>query len=118
FTFTNNLIRQNAYGIIGADHAPGNDSISAFFPGSLITRNVIADADPSRYPGGNSFPTTAQFQSQFVSYATGDFRLIAASPWLGAGSDGATLGANMGVAAAPTPAAPPVSDSAPAPADD
>ncbi len=56
FAFTNNIVRHNAYGIIGSDHAPGNDTISAFFPGSTVTRNVIADGDASRYPPGNQFP--------------------------------------------------------------
>ena len=36
FSFTNNLARHNAYGIIGSDHAPGNDTISAFFPGRRL----------------------------------------------------------------------------------
>src|SRR4029078_4377114 len=30
FSFTNNVTLHGAYGVIGTDHAPGNDSISAF----------------------------------------------------------------------------------------
>ena len=34
--------RHNQYGIIGSGHGIGNDSISYYFPGSVITVNVIA----------------------------------------------------------------------------
>jgi Right handed beta helix region len=97
FSFTNNVGRHNAYGIIGTDHGPGNDTISAFFPGSQIVANVIADADPARYPRGNWYPRTAEFQAQFVSFGSGDYRLVTASPWRGAGSDGQDLGVVAGV---------------------
>jgi hypothetical protein len=96
FTFTNNLVKHNSYGIIGTDHGVGNDSIAAFLPGSYITRNVIAGGAEGRYPGGNSFPTAAQFETQFASYRGGDYQLIASSPWRGAGEDGLDLGALFG----------------------
>ena len=32
FRFTNNLMKQNAYGFIGTNHGVGMDAISAFFP--------------------------------------------------------------------------------------
>src|SRR5262249_27533017 len=93
FVFTNNLARHNSYGIIGTDHGFGNDSISAYLPASEITRNVIAGGTASRYPAGNSFPSTAQFAGQFVSYEGGDYRLTGASPWRRAATDGFDLGA-------------------------
>jgi hypothetical protein len=68
---------------------------------------VIAEGDPSKYPAGNQFPSLAQFKSQFLSYATGDYHLLANSPWLRAGTDGAGLGAtDLGM---PTVLHPPVS---------
>ncbi|HEY1912079.1 MAG TPA: hypothetical protein VGG73_14230 [Vicinamibacterales bacterium] len=93
--FTNNLARRNAYGIIGSDHAPGNDTISAFFPASTFAGNVIADGDASRYPSHNQFPSSDQFRAQFVSYASADYRLIPASSWRHAGTDGLDLGADV-----------------------
>jgi len=45
--------------------------IRAYLPASQIKSNAIADGDPSRYPAGNAFPTWAQLQAQFVSYAGG-----------------------------------------------
>jgi hypothetical protein len=98
FVFTNNLARHNSYGIIGTNHGVGNDSIGAYLPGSDITRNVIAGGAAQRYPGGNSFPTTAQFEDQFVSYSGGDYRLTGASPWRRAATDGLDLGALLDLA--------------------
>ena len=95
-TFTNNMVRQNAYGIIGRDHSPGNDTIAALFPASTIVRNVLADAEAGRYPAGNWFPSSADFQAQFVSYANGNYRLAPTSALRGAATDGADVGANFG----------------------
>jgi hypothetical protein len=107
FTFTNNMAKVNDYGIIGTSHAPGNDSISAFLSASTISMNVFAGGNPGAYPAGNAFPTIEQFEAQFVSYATGDYRLITTSPWHGAGTDGLDLGAVVGAVATPPAAAAP-----------
>jgi hypothetical protein len=93
FVFTNNLVRHNAYGLKGDDRASGLDTIRAYFPASSITANVIADGQERLYPRGNLFPSSAEFERQFVSYETGDYRLVSGSPWRGAGTDGADLGA-------------------------
>jgi hypothetical protein len=95
FVYTNNLAKHNSYGFIGTDHGIGNDSIAAYLPGANIERNVLADGVAGRYPATNSFPSSAQFESQFVSYAAGDYRLTAASPWRNAGTDGRDLGASF-----------------------
>ena len=97
FVFTNNLIRQGAYGIKGTDRSPGNDTIRAYLPASQIASNVIAEADGSRYPSGNLFPSLAQFKSQFVSYS-GDYRLVPGSPWMRGSTDGQPLGASPSAA--------------------
>lgn len=93
FVFTNNVTRRGAYGMIGADHAPGNDTIRAFFPAALVTRNVIAEAEAHLYPAGNLFPSMSEFKAQFVSYDEGNYQLVARSPWKGAATDGLELGA-------------------------
>jgi hypothetical protein len=95
FAFTNNLARHNTFGFKGTSRAAGNDTISTFFPASQIRGNVIADGDSSRYPGGNRFPSSADFRAQFVGYASGDYRLVAGSSWRRAGTDGLDLGAAM-----------------------
>ena len=93
FVFTNNVGRHWTYGIIGTDHAPGNDTIAAYFPAAQIRSNVIAGGNPQDYPAGNLFPAIAALDAQFVSPATGDYTLVASSAWQSAGSDGADLGA-------------------------
>src|SRR5439155_23180011 len=77
FTLTNNLSRHSTNGIVGTGYAPGMDSINAYLPASRIVANVIADADSTKYPVGNSFPTFSAFRAQFVSYEGGNYRLVA-----------------------------------------
>jgi hypothetical protein len=93
FVYTNNLSTYGTYGIAGTGHGSGNSAIGAYLPGSDISRNVIAGGPPANYPAGNSFPSPAQFQTQFMSYLGFDYRLVASSPWRGAGTDGMDLGA-------------------------
>jgi len=103
FSFTNNIARHNDYGIMGSDHSPGLDTISAYFPASEIIANVIADGVPARYPRGNRFPSSAELRAQFVSYESGDYRLLTSSPWKHAGTDGNDLGADTAVMRAGPP---------------
>jgi hypothetical protein len=95
FTFTNNLAQAGAYGIIGTDHGPGNDTISTYFPASLIAGNVLAGADGSRFPSRNQYPSVGDFTKQFVSYDSGDYRLGPSSAWHRAGTDGTDIGATQ-----------------------
>jgi len=95
FTFTNNIGKHNAFGIIGSGRGFGLDTIRSFFPGSNIVSNVLAGGSPDRYPNGNLFPSVRQFEDQFESYTSSDFRLKSGSPWRGAGSDGRDLGASF-----------------------
>jgi len=57
--------------------------------------NVMAGGSPDRYPNGNLFPNVRQFEEQFESYTSSDFRLRAGSPWRRAGTDGRDLGASF-----------------------
>jgi hypothetical protein len=106
FTFTNNLAKHNSYGFIGTNYGVGNSSIGAFLPGSNITRNVLAGGSSGSYPAGNSFPSPAQFEGQFASFAGGNYQLVGGSPWRGAATDGGDLGASFG--GAPTPTSQPI----------
>jgi hypothetical protein len=72
FVFTNNTVRQNTYGLMGQDRAPGNDSLNFFFPGATFTGNVIADGDSGRYPSGNRFPSFGEMCAQVKSCAGGN----------------------------------------------
>jgi hypothetical protein len=85
FVFANNLARYGAYGVMGDNHGPGNNTIAAYFPASVITANGVAcgagssGCQASSYPAGNIFLPESDWQAQFVNFAAGDYRLTAGS---------------------------------------
>jgi hypothetical protein len=87
FVFTNNIVRQNTYGIAGRDHAPGNDSLKTYYPGARFAGNVIADGDSSRYPSGNEFPSFQDLCTQMMSCVEHVYRLKPESKFRGVGAD-------------------------------
>jgi hypothetical protein len=94
-SMTHNIASHGDYGIIGSDRGVGNDSIAAYLPGSVITRNVIAGGNESAYPAGNLFPSVDELRRQFLDFAGHDYRLVPRSPWLKESSDGRPLGADL-----------------------
>ena len=94
-TFTNNLAAHGDYGILGRDHAIGNDSINTYMPGAVITKNVIAGGKASLYPPDNLFPSLDEFRAQFVGFADRNYQLVPKSRWRKAGTDGRDLGADV-----------------------
>jgi len=97
--FRDNLIRHNDFGVIGAERAPGQDSLNAFFPDGVFQSNVIAGGDASRYPKGNTFINAQDFDRAFVNAAAGDYRLLPGSRLRAAGSDGRDVGADISMIA-------------------
>jgi hypothetical protein len=93
--FTNNMSAHNTYGIFGSSFSTGLSSINAYLPGSIITANVLAGGNASKYPTGNFFPTVAVWQSNFVNYAAGDYHLAGTSIYKGVGTDLKDLGADI-----------------------
>ena len=107
FTLTNNIAPQNDYGIFGSGAGFGNSALAAYFPNAVVRRNAIGGANPSLYPPDNFYPDMATFNAQFVDVAANDFRLIAASIFNGAGTDGRTLGVDFAALDAAMKGAPP-----------
>ena len=93
FTFQNNLALHNSFGIHGQSRGVGNDTINAYFPGGVITHNVLAGARASSYPAGNFFPTEAELMAQFMDANQGDYRLKPDSRYETSADDGTRLGA-------------------------
>ena len=121
FVFTNNLARHNDYGIFGSGAGSGNGALSAYFPGAVVQRNVFAGGPSSLYPAGNWFPSLSSLLGQFVAPGSGDYRLVAGSPYVGAGTDGRDLGADIGALTAVMQGSTPppgTADPDPAPAPD
>ena len=100
FRFTNNMAKHNAYGIFGSGQSMGTVSLQYYAPGYVVRRNVLASdtSVASRYPPDNFFPTLAVFTAGFVDPTNRNYELVAASPFVGAGTDGGDIGAVSGSA--------------------
>ena len=88
FVFTNNLMRHRYYGIMGDGTSPGMLTIQTYFPGMVMTGNVLADGGwaASQYPTGQLFPTEAELEAGFLDYAGGDYRVRTTVAWSGSGA--------------------------------
>ncbi len=94
FVFTNNIVPDYSWAIIGADRAPGNSTIATYFPGSTFLRNVFAGSNPENYPTGNYYPSSMSSVG-FVNLSGGNYRLAATSPYRSAATDGTDVGVNI-----------------------
>jgi hypothetical protein len=103
FVYTNNLARHNSYGIIGSNYGSGLPSMNYYLPNAVTQRNVLAGGNASLYPADNYFPVTSEFETMFVDYAGGDYRLKAYGSWAKAGTDGNDLGADYSRLRGPIP---------------
>lgn len=112
FVFRDNIALGNAYGIVGSGTAPGLGTLAAFFPGAVVSRNVIVGADARAYPPDNFFPARVD-DVGFTSVREGDYRLRDGSPYKRRASDGTDVGVDMnalgaiGGPEAPSPSPPP-----------
>jgi hypothetical protein len=96
FVFRNNLVRFNNLGIKGDARASGNDTLTTFLPGAVVTGNVFAEAPANvQYPPGNQFPSRAVWVAQFRDYFAGDYSLLPTSAYRGAAADGSDLGVDV-----------------------
>lgn len=109
FVFRDNIALNNAYGIVGSGVAPGNGTLAGFFPGAVVSHNVIVGADARAYPPDNFFPSRVD-DVGFVSIQDGNYRLRDGSPYKHRASDGTDVGVDMdalgaigGPAPSPTP---------------
>ena len=122
FVYRNNFSRHNTYGIKGNTVGVGTSAMNMYFPGGILTANVLAGGPKAEYPAGNYFPPTADFLPSFVSPSTSDYTLVATSPFRNKGTDGRDIGVDMGelrlaqAAARVTSPAPPPPPPAPEPA--
>ena len=116
FAFTNNMSVHGLYGIKGDSTAVGTGTLTAYTAGYVVTANVLAGGNASAYPAGNFFPSIATWQANFLDFASRNYRLLAASVYRNAGTDGLDLGADIDrieAAINPTPDSanrPPVTD--------
>jgi len=91
FVFTNNIVPDNAWAIMGSNASPGNGTLAMYFPGATVWANVFIQGNAGGYPAGNYFPASVN-DVAFVDIAGGDYRLSASSPYRGAATDGGPIG--------------------------
>lgn len=109
FVFTNNVLFDNGLGFKASGFGEGMDTLAAFFPGAVMTGNIVVNANAAVYPAANSYPPLADVG--FADFAGGDYRLTTSSTFKGAGADGADPGVNFETlteVVAPPPPPPPV----------
>jgi hypothetical protein len=94
FVFTNNVIPDYQWAIMGGNAAPGNNTIAAYFPNSQFFDNVFIGSSPSSYPIGNYYPANMSGVG-FVDVANGDYRLAPTSAYRSAATDGSDVGCNL-----------------------
>jgi hypothetical protein len=119
---TNNLLRDNLYGIFGSNSQPGSVSLNTYAPGAIVLRNAIAGADSRYYPAGNDYPTLTQWLADFVARASADYRLVSTSTSKGSATDGKDIGvdftalnAALNATSTPAPEPPPPTSAASTP---
>jgi hypothetical protein len=98
--FRYNLAAHNqSGGIFGSDTQIGKSALERYFPGAIVSTNVLWDPPswaPDYYPSGNFFPAKID-DVRFQDLAHKNYRLAANSPYRGRGREGRDLGADIDV---------------------
>jgi hypothetical protein len=100
FVFRGNVAQKlttpyQTYGVFGNGVGEGNPAFATFcphvagFPDLVFVDNVLAGASPNAYSAqpGNLFPPVAALMADFLDPTAGNYRLVAASAFLGKGCD-------------------------------
>src|SRR5438093_2896912 len=96
FVFTNNIVPDNSWAILGPSGSPGNATIAIYFPGSVFRNGVFAGANPAIYPANNYYPASLGAVG-FVNFPGGNYRLASTSLYRGTATDGTDVGCNIDV---------------------
>jgi hypothetical protein len=91
FVFTNNIIPDNAYAIMGSGTAEGSGTLSKYYPGASFRRNVLVGGNAGSYPSDNFFPASVG-DVGFVDAGGGNYRLSSSSPFHAMATDGSDIG--------------------------
>jgi hypothetical protein len=95
FIFTNNIMEHGPSGIAGENTAEGTPTITGYFPGAIVSGNIIVGCCFGHpYPSGNFFP--AAYTNVFLNFNGGnggDYHVQ--SPFQAKGTDGKDVGADV-----------------------
>jgi hypothetical protein len=102
FTFTNNILQNNSWAIMGDNASPGNGTINMYFATNrMLQDNIIVAAPAGSYPTGNFYPADMSGVG-FIDLANGNYRLAPSSSYKGAATDGTDVGADVDAVTAAT----------------
>jgi hypothetical protein len=110
FAFTNNIVPDLSWAIMGDGTSAGNGTIATYFPAGRFLGDVIAGSDPSAYPTGDFYPASMSAVG-FVDLAGGNYRLRTTSPYYRHATDALDIGCNIdalnaALGGSPPPASP------------
>ncbi len=94
FKFRNNIVFENEYGIKGDNMGSGQAAIDTFYPGAVVTGNIIIGGLRSMYREPNIFLGSID-SIGFESLTDGKYKLRQNSPYLKAGTGGGRIGADL-----------------------
>ena len=94
FVFRNNIVFQGTYGFRGDNMDSGVRSAEAYFPGGVITNNIIIGGEASLYKDRNFYPASIR-QVGFIDSSNMDYRLRDDGPYRHSGPNGTPLGAEL-----------------------
>jgi hypothetical protein len=94
FSFTNNIVPDNSWAIMGDSASPGNGTIAMYFPTGVFKDGIFAGSNPATYPVNNYYPTSYTTVG-FVNLTGGNYRLASTSPYHNAATDGTDVGCNI-----------------------
>jgi SOS-response transcriptional repressor LexA len=95
FVLTNNLLRDNLYGVFGDGYGKGTAAFNVYTPNAIVLRNAFAGGAPQHYPTGNTFPTLAEWLGDFLAPGALDYRLTPSSVSRNAALDGRDVGVDF-----------------------
>ena len=94
FVFTNNIVPDNSWAIMGDSASPGNGTIAMYFPTGVFKDGIFAGSNPAIYPASNYYPASYNAVG-FVNLAGGNYRLSSTSPYHNGATDGTDVGCNI-----------------------
>jgi hypothetical protein len=95
FQMTDNLTRDNKYGVFGNEYGEGTVAFNTYTPGWVVAGNTFAGAGNTLYPAGNDFPSIAQWLADFAGVSSGNYQLLSSSLSNNAATDGTDIGVNF-----------------------
>ena len=96
FVFRNNIVMAGTHGISGSSTGHGAPAIEKYFPGSIITRNLVIGGNAQEFPGDNSFPRSLADVGIAPAMHGAPFSKLAAR-YSGTATDGRDPGARLNV---------------------